>query len=143
VAVLAHEIGHFKLKHILQHLAVAVLNVGVFLFLASVFIHSPALFEAFGVRNQSIYCGLALFMLFFGPLSRLLAVLSAIQTRKHEYEADRFAVQTTSTPEALVDALKKLSKANLSNLRPHPLTVFLYHSHPPVLQRIEAIRRTG
>lgn len=141
VAVLAHEIGHFKLRHVLQHLAVALLNVGVFLFLASLFIRSPMLFGAFAVQQMSIYSGLALFMVFFVPLSKVLAVVSGVQTRKHEYEADRFAVNTTGTPEALIDALKKLSKSNLSNLRPHWLSVILYHSHPPVLQRVEAIRR--
>ncbi|HEY5891855.1 MAG TPA: M48 family metallopeptidase [Chthoniobacterales bacterium] len=141
VAVLAHEIGHFKLKHIPQHLAIAVLNVGVFLFLASRFIETPALFEAFGVREMSVYAGLALFMIFYSPLARVLAVIAGVLTRKHEYQADRFAVETTGEPQAMIDALKKLSKSNLSNLRPHWLTVVLYHSHPPVLQRVEAIQR--
>ncbi len=139
VAVLAHEIGHFKRKHIIKHLAVAVLNLGVFFFLASRFLNSPDLFEAFGVERMSIYAGLALFMIFYGPLSRILAVISAVQTRDHEYEADRFAAETTGEPKVLIDALKKLSKKNLSNLRPHWLTVILYHSHPPVLKRVEAL----
>jgi STE24 endopeptidase len=140
VAVLAHEIGHLKRKHIVKHLAVAVLNLSVFFFLASRFLQSPELFKAFGVEKMSVYAGLALFMIFYGPLSRILAVIAAVQTRKHEYEADRFAAETTGEPDALIAALKKLSRKNLSNLRPHWLTVLLYHSHPPVLERVEALR---
>jgi len=140
VAVLAHEIGHYKRHHVPQHLAVAVANIGVFLFLASHFIHSRALFEAFGVESMPVYCGLAFFLIFYNPLSRLLSVLRGFQTRHHEFEADRFAAETTRHPRAMIDALKKLSKSNLSNLAPHPLYVTLYHSHPPVLQRIKAIQ---
>jgi len=140
VAVIAHEIGHYKRRHIPQHLAVAIANIGVFLFLASLFIHSPSLLAAFGIGSPSVYAGLALFLLFYNPLSRLLSVLRGFQTRRHEFEADRFAVETTRHPQAMIDALKKLSKSNLSNLAPHPLYVTLYHSHPPVLRRIEAIR---
>ncbi len=143
VAVLAHEIGHFKRNHIIKHLGVAVLNLGAFFFLASRFLASPQLFEAFGVERMSIYAGLALFMVFYGPLNRILAVVSAVQTRRHEYEADRFAAETTGDPNALIDALKKLSKKNLSNLRPHWLTVILYHSHPPVLKRVKALQNLG
>jgi STE24 endopeptidase len=140
VAVLAHEIGHYKRHHIPQHLAAAVANIGVFLFLASNFIHSRALFEAFGVETMPVYCGLAFFLVFYNPLSRLLSVVRGFQTRRHEFEADRFATETTGQPKAMIDALKKLSKSNLANLAPHPLCVVLYHSHPPVLQRIRAIQ---
>ena len=139
LAVLAHEVGHFKKRHIVQHIVVAVLNIGVFLFLASRFIHAPELFAAFGVRQMSVYTGLALFMVFYTPLSRLLSLAREAQSRRHEFQADRFAAETTRHPRAMIEALKKLSKNNLSNLAPHPLYVTLYHSHPPVLKRIEAL----
>jgi STE24 endopeptidase len=141
VAVLAHEIGHYKLRHIIKHMLAAVANLGVFFFLASLFIHNRSLFDAFGLRETSVYCGLALFLLLFTPLSRLLSMLAGFLSRKHEFDADRFAAETTHQPQAMIDALKKLSKTNLANLLPHPLYVMLYHSHPPILQRIEAIKR--
>jgi len=140
VAVIAHEVGHYKRRHILQHLAVAVGNLGFFLFLASHFVRSRALLAAFGIDSVSVYAGLAIFLVFYNTLSRILSVLSGFQSRRHEFEADRFAIETTGNPGAMIDALKKLSKSNLSNLAPHPLYVALYHSHPPVLKRIEAIR---
>lgn len=139
VAVLAHEIGHFKLHHIVQHIVEAILNIGIFLFLAQWLIHWPRLYEAFGVQHPSIYAGLALFLVLYGPLSRLLGIARAAQSRRHEFAADRFAATNTALPHALADALKKLSHNNLGNLSPHPLHVVLYHSHPPVLDRVRAL----
>lgn len=139
VAVLAHEIGHFKLRHIVQHIAVAVLNIGIFLFLAQWMIHCPALYAAFGVSRPSIYTGLALFLVLYGPLSRILGIARGAQSRRHEFAADRFAARNTGLPHALAEALKKLSRNNLGNLSPHPLHVVLYHSHPPVLARVRAL----
>lgn len=139
VAVLAHEIGHFKLRHIVQHIGVAILNIGIFLFLAQWLIRWPALYEAFEVRQPSIYAGLALFLVLYGPLSRLLGIARAAQSRSHEFAADRFAAENTGAPHALGEALKKLSRSNLGNLSPHPLHVVLYHSHPPVLERVRAL----
>ena len=140
VAVLAHEVGHFKHRHVIQHILLSILNTGVFLFLASLFMSSPALHEAFGVSQVSVWCGLALFMVVFTPLSEITSVAIGFLTRAHEFDADRFAVETTGHPDAMIHALKKLSRGNLSNPSPHPLMVALHHSHPPVLQRIEAIR---
>jgi len=140
VAVLAHEVGHFKLRHIIKNLAMSLGSIGLFLFCASLFITRPELHAAFGVNMVSVYCGLALFMVVFSPLSRIVSVAAGFQSRAHEFEADRFAVTTTSRADPLISALKKLSKNNLSNLAPHPLTVVLHHSHPPVLKRIEAMR---
>jgi len=139
VAVLAHEIGHFKLRHILKHIVGAILNIGIFLFLAQWLIRCPALYQAFGVRQPSIYTGLALFFVLYGPLSRLLGIIRAAQSRRHEFAADRFAAENTGLPHALGEALKKLSRNNLGNLSPHPLHVILYHSHPPVLERVRAL----
>ena len=143
VAVLAHEIGHYKLRHIIQHILGAILNIGVFLFLAQWMIRWPALFAAFGVRQPSIYVGLALFLVLYGPLSRLLGIIRSAQSRRHEFAADRFAAESTGLPRALGDALKKLSRNNLGNLAPHWLHVVLYHSHPPVLERVRALEGRG
>lgn len=139
VAVLAHEIGHFKRRHIAKRLALGVAGLGLFFLLASVFLHSPGLYEAFGVEAMTVYAGLALFGIFYGPLGRALAVLTGLQSRRHEFEADRFAVDTTGEPQAMIGALKKLARENLANLAPHPLEVALHHSHPPILKRIEAL----
>jgi STE24 endopeptidase len=143
VAVLAHEIGHFKLRHIVQHIVGSIFNIGIFLFLAQWLISWPALYEAFGVREPSIYAGLALFLVLYGPLSRLLGIVRSAQSRRHEFAADRFAAEATGLPRALGDALKKLSRNNLGNLSPHRLHVVLYHSHPPVLERVRALEGLG
>lgn len=145
VAVLAHEIGHFKLKHIIQRLVVAMLQAGALFFLLGLVTDpngkfSRELFDAFGVAKISPYVGLVLFGLLFAPVSRLLGIAANAWSRKHEFEADAFAANATGNPESLVSALKKLSAKNLSNLTPHPFRVFLDHSHPPVLVRIEALR---
>jgi STE24 endopeptidase len=141
VTVLAHEIGHFKRHHIVKRLASSIAGLGVFLFLASVFLKSPGLYESFGVETMTVYAGLALFGIFYGPLGRAISILSGFQSRKHEFEADRFAAETTGQPQAMIDALKKLAKENLTNLAPHPLEVVLHHSHPPVLRRVGALER--
>ncbi len=141
LAVLAHEIAHYKLRHIPQHLAVAIMNIGIFLALASHFVHAPGLFSAFGIQQPSISAGLALFLLIYHPISRVLHILHSFQSRRHEFAADRFAAEKTGQPEAMSSALKTLSKTNLANLTPHPLQVVLYHSHPPVLERIHALAR--
>ena len=142
VAVLAHEIGHYKLRHIVQHIVSSILNIGIFLFLAQWLIGWPSLYAAFGVRQPSIYAGLALFLVLYGPLSRLFGIVRAAQSRRHEFAADRFAAEATG-PRALGDALKKLSRNNLGNLGPHRLHVVLYHSHPPVLERVRALEGVG
>jgi STE24 endopeptidase len=143
VAVLAHEIGHYKLRHVVQHIVAAILNIGIFLFLAQWLIGWPALYAAFGVRQPSIYAGLALFLVLYGPLSRVLGIVRGAQSRRHEFAADRFAAEATGLPHALGQALKKLSRNNLGNLAPHRLHVVLYHSHPPVLERVRALEGKG
>lgn len=144
VAVLAHEIGHFKLKHIVQRLVVSVIQAAVLFYLLGQVISGGAfsrmLFDAFGVEIISAHVGLVLFALLFSPVSRLLGIAANAWSRKHEFEADAFAAKATEKPESLVTALKKLSAKNLSNLTPHPFRVFLDHSHPPVLTRIKALR---
>jgi STE24 endopeptidase len=145
VAVLAHEIGHFKLKHIVQRIAVSIVQAAALFFLLGLVIDggkfSRELFDAFGVEKISPHVGLVLFGLLFSPVSRLLGIAAAAWSRKHEFEADAYAAEATGNPESLVTALKKLSAKNLSNLTPHPFRVFLDYSHPPVLARIGALRR--
>jgi STE24 endopeptidase len=141
VAVLAHEIGHHKKKHVLQGMIISILHTGVLFFLLSVFLGSPGLYQAFYVEQQSIYTGLLFFGLLYTPIELLLSIVMQMVSRKNEYQADRFAAETIDEPQSLVDALKKLSASNLSNLAPHPFYVFLNYSHPLLLQRMRAIQR--
>jgi len=139
VAVVAHEVGHFKRGHIV----ISLLHFGVIFWLLSRFLESTELFEAFGVSEPSVHAGLIFFGLLYTPIEMVLSVAMSAFSRKNEFEADAFAAQTTGEPEHLVTALKKLSSENLSNLTPHPFFVWLKYSHPPVLQRIEALRAHG
>lgn len=141
VSVLAHEVGHYKKKHILKSLIIGVVHTGVLFFLLSIFLNSEGLFDAFYMQNMSIYAGLIFFGLLYAPVEMVLSIFMQMSSRKHEYEADEYAVTTTGKAGDMISTLKKLSKDNLSNLTPHPFYVFLNYSHPPVLQRIEAIKR--
>lgn len=140
VAVLAHEIGHYKKKHVLQGTILGILHSGVMFFLLSLFLGSPGLYQAFRMTQPSVYAGLLFFGLLYTPIELLLSIMFQMISRKNEYEADRFAAETIEEPLSLVDALKKLAASNLSNLTPHPFYVFLNYSHPPPLQRVEAIQ---
>lgn len=139
VAVLAHEIGHFKKKHILVSMVLSMLNLGVVFYLLSIFMNNRMLFDAFYMQQTSVYASLLFFMLLYNPVEFLLSILMQILSRHNEYEADNFAVTTYRHGALLATALKKLSRQNLSNLTPHPLYVFLNYSHPPVLQRVRKI----
>lgn len=141
VAVLAHEIGHSKEKHIVKNMGISILHTGVVFALLSVFLQVPALFDAFYMEQMSVYAGLLFFGLLYSPVETVLGIGMQILSRKHEYEADRFAAKTTGKPEEMINVLKKLSKDNLSNLTPHPFYVFLNYSHPPALSRIHSIRK--
>ncbi|MCI5130617.1 MAG: M48 family peptidase [Candidatus Electrothrix sp. EH2] len=142
IAVLAHEMGHFKQKHILKMMVLSVVQTGLMFFILSLFLGNEQLFAAFGMEHISIYAGLIFFGFLYAPVSMLLSVVLHIYSRKNEYEADAWAVNTTEDQgEGLINGLKKLCVHNLSNLTPHPFTVFINASHPPVLQRIQAIRR--
>ncbi len=145
LGVLAHEIGHFKKKHIIQRMAFSFVQTAVVFFLLGLVTDKSSafarqLFDAFGVDQISIYAGLVFFMLLFSPVSRVLSVIGNLSSRKHEFEADAYAAEIQETPEHLIKALKKLAADNLSNLTPHPLPVFLDYSHPPMLTRIKALR---
>jgi len=142
VAVLAHEIGHYKKKHTLKGIAISLLQSGMMLFILSFFLGNPILSEALGVNISSFHIGILAFVMLYSPLSTLLSIAMNILSRKHEYEADKFAGDNYNA-EALITALKKLSVDNLSNLRPHPAYVFFHYSHPPLLKRIEALIKTN
>jgi STE24 endopeptidase len=143
VAVLAHEIGHYKKKHILHGLLLSIAHMGVVFFLLSIFLQHQGLFQAFYMQQPSVYAGLIFFGLLYMPLELLLSIGRHVFSRRREYAADRFAVETFGQPEAMAQALQKLSVQNLSNLTPHPFYVFLHYSHPPVFERIQAIRRAA
>ena len=139
VAVLAHEMGHYKKKHIRQALILGILQTGLMLFLLAQFITYQGLFDAFYMPQQSVYGGMLFFAMLYAPIDFFVSILMQLRSRKNETAADQFAAETTKDPGSMVSALKKLSVHNLSNLTPHPFYVFLNYSHPPVLQRIQAL----
>ena len=141
VAVLAHEIGHYKKKHILQGMVISIIHLGIMLYLISIFISHKGLFDAFYMDNLSVYSGLIFFSLLFTPIEMVLSIFMHMLSRKNEYEADRFAADTTGMADKLIDALKKLSVHNLANLTPHPFYAFLNYSHPPLMERIQSLRK--
>lgn len=140
VSVLAHEMGHFKKRHVIKRLILSVLQMGFIFFLVSIFISHEELFHAFFMKETSIYAGLIFFGMLYSPIDLFVSILLQISSRKDEYEADRFAAQTVKNNIPLINALKKLSADNLSNLTPHPFYVFLNYSHPPVLERIKTLK---
>ncbi|MFN5961560.1 MAG: M48 family metallopeptidase [Verrucomicrobiota bacterium] len=140
LAVLAHEIGHFRRHHIIQRLCAAVLQLAVLFLLMGLLLNNPQLFKAFGVSQPSLWLGFVFFMILFEPAQLLIGIASSLWSRKHEYEADAYAADATGGPHDMIAALKRLARDSLSNLTPHPLYVFLHYSHPPMLDRIAALR---
>lgn len=138
VAILAHEIGHYKKKHTLKNVIISILETGLMLYILSLFIGKPEMSLALADK-PSLHVGLLAFGILYSPLSLIFGVITNILSRKFEYEADKFAGIKYS-PEHLIIALKKLSVNNLSNLNPHPLYVFFHYSHPTLLQRIKALK---
>jgi len=138
VAVLAHEIGHYKKKHVLLALLFSVILTGLMLFLFSLVVNNPVLSQAIGSKNTSFHLGLMVFGILYSPLSLLIGLLTNYISRKNEFAADRF-VRENFRPEILAEALKKLSVKNLSNMMPHPAYVFFHYSHPPLLSRLEKL----
>ena len=143
VAVLAHEIGHYKKKHVLWGLLLGLIQTGILLFIFSVFVKSPSLSKALGVAEPNFHIGMIAFGILYSPVSMVTGLFGHMLSRKYEFSADRFASENYEAS-ALSSALKKLSVQNLSNLNPHPLYVFFHYSHPPLLERlinIENIRK--
>jgi STE24 endopeptidase len=140
-AVLAHEIGHYRRKHILKFLLVSAGLALISFYLLSVLARQPWFFDAFGFRQPNIVPALLLFALLSGLVSFWLSPLFNVWSRRYEYEADAFAAQATNEPTSLVAALRKLNEKNLSNLTPHPLYSGFYYSHPTLLEREAALSR--
>jgi STE24 endopeptidase len=138
VAVLAHEIGHYKKKHIIYSMILSVFLNGLMLFLFSLVVDNPNFSKALGSEISSFQLGLVAFGILYSPLSTITELLSNYLSRKNEFEADKFSAEW-SDPNQLANALKKLSIKNLSNMMPHPAYQFFYYSHPPLLRRLERL----
>ena len=140
VAVLAHEVGHYKRKHILYNLTSSIILTGFAFFVLSLFIKTPILSLALGVSHPSFHIGLIAFGILYSPVSQILGVFMNYMSRKFEYQADNYAKNTFSAS-PLISSLKKLSKNSLSNLTPHYLYVFFHFSHPTLLDRIKNLNK--
>lgn len=136
VAVLAHEVGHYKRRHIVFNLIASILVLGLTLFVLSLFINNPEVSKAIGVSQPSFHAALIGFGLLYSPISELTTLIMNVLSRKFEYQADDYAKNTFAAV-PLITSLKKLSKKNLSNLTPHPAYVFMHYSHPPLIERIK------
>jgi len=139
VAVLAHEVGHFKKKHIIWSYLISIFQIFFVLFILSKMIFNENLSIALGGSEQAIHLNLIAFGILFSPISGITGLLMSMLSRKNEFEADAYAKETYDG-NALSNALKKLSVDSLSNLYPHPLYVFFHYSHPPLLQRLSALK---
>ena len=139
VSVVAHEVGHYKKKHIITGTIIGMIETGIMLYVFNLFMNETALFAVFGLKEISIYAGLVFFGMLYAPVNIVLSIFTTALSRKNEYEADAYSLETTGDKEALINMLKGLSAANLSHLTPHWLTVFLSYSHPPVKDRIAAV----
>ncbi len=140
VAVLAHEIGHYKKKHTLQGMFISICYTGIMLFLLSLLLDNKDIAVALGGQSASFHLGLIAFSIFFTPVSFVINMLSSIHSRKNEYQADSYAAGF-GLADSLISGLKKLSVKSLSNLNPDSLYVFFNYSHPTLLQRIKAIKK--
>ena len=138
VAVLAHEIGHYKKQHTRQSLVLSILQTGVMLFLLGIFLRKPEFSLALGAEQLSFHVGIIAFGIIFSPISTIIGIGMNMLSRKNEFEADSYA-RDTYDGKPLASALKKLTAENLGNLKPHPAYVFVHYSHPPVLKRLERL----
>lgn len=139
VAVLAHEIGHYKRKHTLQMLAFSTLQSGLMLYIFGLALSFPEVSQALWSSEWSFHVWSIAFGILFAPISIILSLFASLLSRKNEYEADEYAAQNYDA-EHLISALKKLSRNNLSNLTPHPAYEFFYYSHPNPIKRFKALR---
>ncbi len=139
VAVLAHEVGHYKRKHIIFNLILSLLLTGITLYVLSIFVSNPLLSNAIGVKTQSFHVGLIAFGLLYAPISEFTGIIMNYLSRIFEYQADDYAKETYNAA-PLISALKKLSKNSLSNLTPHRAYVFMHYSHPTLLDRITHLK---
>ena len=140
VAVLAHEVGHYKKRHTLRSMVVSVIQMGVLFWLFSLCVNNAALSEALGGDRAYFQLGLIAFAILYSPVNLILGIGMNVWSRSNEYEADAFAARYYEG-DNLVSGLKKISVKSLSNLTPHPLYEYIYYSHPSLLKRIDAIKR--
>ncbi|TDI80898.1 MAG: M48 family peptidase [Bacteroidetes bacterium] len=140
VAVLAHEVGHYKLRHIIYNMVATVITTGFTFWLLSLFVGNATLSEALGVSQPSFHIGLIAFGVLYTPISEITGLFMNYISRKFEFQADDYA-KTTYAASPLISALKKLSKNSLSNLTPHPAYVFMYYSHPTLLKRFQNLMK--
>ena len=140
VAVLAHEVGHYKKRHTLRSMVVSVIQMGVLFWLFSLCVNNAALSEALGGDRAYFQLGLIAFAILYSPVNLILGIGMNVWSRSNEYEADAFAARYYEG-DYLVSGLKKISVKSLSNLTPHPLYEYIYYSHPSLLKRIDAIKR--
>ena len=140
VSVIAHEVGHSKKKHVLLGISMGIIHTGILLFALSLMLESEMLFDAFFMKNISIYASIVFFGFLFTPIEMVVSLFMQSISRRNEHEADYWAVSTTTNEINLISGLKKLAQKNLSNLSPHPLYVTLNYSHPPLSRRIESIK---
>jgi STE24 endopeptidase len=143
LAVVAHEIGHYKRRHVQWGLVLAVAQSGVLFFLLSLVLETPALFAAFGVDRPSVHAGLVVFGILMTPIGLPLSLALNALSRRHEYAADRFAADAVGSGRDLAHGLRRLSADTLANLTPHPWYVALHHSHPPVVERVRVLEARG
>ena len=140
VAVLAHEIGHYRLHHLPKNIIASLLQSLIMFYLLSLFLGVEEISQAFSMGNASIHASLVFFGLLFSPVSLIISVAFHWLSRTFEYAADRFAAASLEGSEPLVNALKKLSATNFTHLTPHPFMVWLHYSHPPLIARIAGLR---
>jgi STE24 endopeptidase len=140
LAVLAHEIGHWKKKHILKQLIFMIAASFVLLYFTYLIVNWPPLYSTFGLKYTPVYAGLLLLSLYLSCIGFFFSPIGAIITRRYEREADQMAKDLVGTSEPMINALKRLAKDNLTNLHPHPLYVWFYYSHPPLIERIEYLK---
>jgi len=143
VAVLAHEIGHNKHRHVPVGIAVGLAELGLMLLLLSWVLKSPGFFSAFGVADSPVGMGLVLFGILYQPLGILTGLLGLALSRKNEFEADAFAAVAVGSSGPLIAGLKRLSRDHLAHPQPHPLAVFLHYSHPPLVERLAALNKVS
>ena len=140
VAVLAHEVGHFKKKHVFSGLLMSVIQIGVMTFFFELCLKLPEISQALGGSDVSFHLGLIGFTIIFSPISMMSGILMNYISRKNEFEADSYAKETYNGDDLSL-ALKKLSVDSLSNIYPHPLYVFFHYSHPPLIKRLRALNK--
>ncbi len=140
VSVLAHEVGHYKKKHILVSMLLTILQLGLMCFLFELCMSQDIIANSLGSEKMNFHLGIIAFSFLYSPVSLLTGILMNLLSRKNEFEADQYAKETYNG-KSLSLALKKLSVDSLSNLYPHPLYVFIHYSHPPLLQRLEALNK--